>query len=252
MRNNKIISCVLLAAAPWAFNVQASEGHAHWAYEGRTGPAHWGEISEQFATCSKGKQQSPVDINPAARAAKVSNVNFDYNAVTPEMLNNGHTIQANYSAGSGITVDGKQYDLLQFHFHSPSENTVEGKPYNMEMHLVHKNREGQLAVVGVFIKNGKHNDVIEKMWDKMPEHKGDVSMLKDVQLSAADLLPVKRSYVNFSGSLTTPPCSEGVNWFVMDEPIEVSEAQIKKFVRTIGSNARPTQPLNDRVIAKNM
>lgn len=236
-----------------ASTIQAGDGHhAHWGYEGHAGPEHWGELSENFATCSSGKQQSPIDIQSSAASNNLDNIVFNYQSISPEVLNNGHTIQANYAAGSGIEVNGKHYDLLQFHFHTPSENTVDGKPYNMEMHLVHKSKDGQLAVVGVFMKQGDQNDVLQKLWDNMPQKSGEKKQLQDVKLSALELLPTKRSYSHFAGSLTTPPCSEGVNWFVMDKPIELSAAQIKKFADTIGENARPTQPLNDRTIAKNM
>lgn len=233
--------------------IQASDAHkAHWGYEGHAGPEHWGELNHEFATCSSGKQQSPINIQSSAANTNLDDIAFDYKSITPEVLNNGHTIQANYSAGSGIEVNGKHYDLLQFHFHTPSENTVDGKPYNMEMHLVHKSKDGQLAVVGVFMKQGDQNDVLQKLWDDMPQKAGEKKQLQNVKLSALELLPTKRSYSHFPGSLTTPPCSEGVNWYVLDKPIELSAAQIKKFTDTIGNNARPTQPLNDRTIAKNM
>ena len=248
MKIKKIMIAMVSSSALGAMPVFAGEGHAHWGYEGHAGPAHWAKLSDKFATCGVGTRQSPIDISKGrAVKATLSKIEFDYKAITPEVINNGHTIQANYAAGSGIIVNGAHYDLLQFHFHTPSENTMEGKPYNMEMHLVHKNKQGQLAVVGVFIKNGKHNAEIQKLWDKMPEHAGDKS-LANGSLSAADLLPKKHSFSHFKGSLTTPPCSEGVNWYVMDEPIEVSEAQIKKFASVIGHNARPVQSLNDRFV----
>ena len=248
MKLKKIMIAMMSTAALGATPVYAGEAHVHWGYQGHTGPDQWARLSDDFATCAAGKRQSPIDIRKSkAVKATLTPIEFDYQAITPEVVNNGHTIQANYSPGSGISVNGKHFDLLQFHFHTPSENTVEGKPYNMEMHLVHKNKQGQLAVVGVFIKSGKHNDEIQKLWDKMPEHAGDKSGL-DSSLSAADLLPKQRSFSHFNGSLTTPPCSEGVNWYVMDEPIEMSAAQIKKFAHVIGHNARPVQVLNDRFV----
>ena len=248
MKIKNLIIAMLSTTALGVMPAHAGEGHAHWGYEGHAGPDHWAQLSDKFATCAAGSRQSPINISKtAALKASLPQIDFDYQSITPEVINNGHTIQANYTAGSGISVDGKRYDLLQFHFHTPSENTVDGKPYHMEMHLVHKNKQGQLAVVGVFIKNGKHNAEIQKLWDSMPGHAGDKNRLSS-SLSAADLLPKQRSFSHFKGSLTTPPCSEGVNWYVMDEPIEVSEAQIKQFATVIGHNARPVQSLNDRFV----
>jgi carbonic anhydrase len=244
----KIMIAMVSTTALGVMPVFAGEGHAHWGYEGHAGPEHWSQMSDKFATCGTGTRQSPINISKSSAVnATLSKIDFDYKTITPEVINNGHTIQANYTAGSGITVSGKHYDLLQFHFHTPSENTVDGKSYNMEMHLVHKNKEGKLAVVGVFIKNGKHNAEIQKLWDKMPEHAGGKGKASG-SLSAADLLPNKHSFAHFKGSLTTPPCSEGVNWYVMEQPIEMSEVQIKKFASVIGHNARPVQSLNDRFV----
>ena len=135
------MSITALGATP----VYAGEAHAHWGYQGHTGPDQWARLSDDFATCAAGTRQSPIDIRKSkAVKATLTPIEFDYRAITPEVINNGHTIQANYSSGSGIIVNGKHFDLLQFHFHTPSENTVEGKPFNMEMHLVHKNKQGQL------------------------------------------------------------------------------------------------------------
>jgi len=238
------ISAMTVASMP----VYAGGTKAHWGYEGHSGPNHWAELSDQFATCGSGTRQSPIDIRKGvAMKATLPNITFDYKPAALEVFNNGHTIQANYTSGSGIEIDGKHFDLLQFHFHTPSENTVEGRPYPMEMHLVHKNKQGKLAVVSVFIKRGKHNEVIQKLWDTMPDKVGDKHALSQ-HLTATDLLPSQRSFSHFKGSLTTPPCSEGVNWYVMDKPIELSQAQIKKFAKVIGHNARPVQSLNDRFV----
>jgi len=248
-----MIKKIMLAAISGAMvagsiPASAGESHAHWGYQGHSGPAHWAELSDKFSTCGSGTRQSPIDIRKtAAMKAKLPSIAFDYKASALEVINNGHTIQANYTPGSGMSINGKHYDLLQFHFHTPSENTVNGNPYPMEMHMVHKNSQGKLAVVAVFIKSGKQNARIQKLWDVMPGHAGDKKNIAG-RLTAADLLPTSRSFSHFKGSLTTPPCSEGVNWYVMDEPIELSDAQIRQFAHVIGKNARPVQSLNDRFI----
>jgi carbonic anhydrase len=237
---------VLLASVSVSTQLLASDGHgAHWGYEGHSGPSHWGELNKEFGVCASGKSQSPIDIS-GTNFSDSNPIQFDYKAAQLDIVNNGHTIQINRPAGSAITVDGERFELLQFHFHTPSENSVGGKPYDMEMHLVHKSAKGELAVVGVFLKAGENNAVIDEAWQHMPHHAGDKEQVASVSINAADLLPSDRSYARFSGSLTTPPCSEGVRWMVMKQPIEVSAAQVKQFASVVGKNARPVQPLNNR------
>jgi carbonic anhydrase len=226
----------------------AGGGHgAHWGYEGHSGPEHWASLSKEFSTCGSGQRQSPIDIN-GGMSAGLTPIQFDYRPAQLDILNNGHTIQVNRGEGSSITVDGERFDLLQFHFHTPSENTVGGKPYDMEMHLVHKSAKGELAVVGVFLKAGAENAVLGKAWAHMPGHAGVKEQVAAVSINPAELLPADRSYSRFNGSLTTPPCSEGVNWLVMKTPVEVSTAQVKQFAKVVGHNARPVQPLNKRFV----
>ncbi|WP_455209835.1 carbonic anhydrase [Kaarinaea lacus] len=229
--------------------ILASSGHDHWGYTGHAGPEHWGELKHEFAACNTGMRQSPIDINfNQLISANLGDIHFNYQSVTPEILNNGHTIQVNYAKGSGITVGERDFELAQFHFHTPSENTVNGKAHDMEMHLVHKNAKGELAVVGVFFRKGVHNNQLEKLWRDLPEKTGEKKMLSDTSLSAASLLPQNRSYTHFHGSLTTPPCSEGVNWFVIKQPQQASAEQIARFSKIIGNNARPVQDLNNRFV----
>lgn len=218
-----------------------------WDYEGREGPEYWAGLSKLYSTCGTGTRQSPIDIDTTIHA-ELEPVRFDYKSAKLEILNNGYTIQVNCSEGSSITVDGEKFELLQFHFHTPSENTVGGKPFDMETHLVHKSAKGQLVVVGVFLKTGSENAVIAKAWEHMPDHAGDKKTVSSVSLNAAGLLPADRSFNRFNGSLTTPPCSEGVKWFVMKAPVEVSAAQVKQFSEVVGDNARPTQALNSRFV----
>jgi carbonic anhydrase len=205
-------------------------------------------MSKEYSLCGSGKEQSPINIS-GATTADLPTIQFDYKPGSLEILNNGHTIQVNRTAGSSITVAGEKYELLQFHFHTPSENTVNGDHFPMEMHLVHKNAKGQLAVVGVFSKAGAKNTVLDKAWSHMPNHPGDKIKVASVSINAADLLPADRSYYRFAGSLTTPPCSEGVKWMVMKNPTEASKAQIAKFTDVIGVNARPVQAINSRTLA---
>ena len=248
--NKNILVTLCVAGSILAAGVHAGSGHvSHWGYKGHEGPENWANISGEYATCGTGTRQSPIDLAGIdGLKALMSPIKFNYNAVSPEIVNNGHTIQLNYKPGSSITVGQKTYELLQFHFHSPSENIVSGKPYDMEMHLVHKSKQGELAVVGVFIKQGKENRDLIAAWDQMPNKAGAHQELSNVSLNAKNLLPANNGYVHFKGSLTTPPCSEGVNWFVMNDPIEVSTKQLAKFIDVIGPNARPVQDLNDRFL----
>ncbi len=225
----------------------AGGGHDgdHWDYMGHNGPEHWADISKEFKLCGNGKEQSPINISDV-KTANLPVIQFDYKPGSLEVLNNGHTIQVNHAAGSSITVDGEKYELLQFHFHTPSENIVDGKSFPKEMHLVHKNARGQLAVVGVFTKIGAKHRVLNKIWDHMPRKAGEKKMMASVSINAADLLPADRGYYSFNGSLTTPPCSEGVKWMVLKTPIEASSEQIKRFIQVIGTNARPVQPTHAR------
>ena len=227
----------------------AASTHEHWAYAGSSGPEHWGDLDRTFSTCKTGTRQSPIDINPTQLVtANLGDIQFDYRSFSPEVLNNGHTIQVNYPEGSRITVADRQFELAQFHFHTPSENTVNGKAYDMEMHLVHKNTKGELAVVGVFFKQGRQNAELEKLWQHLPKRSGETQTLSDIRWSAANLLPKNLAFAHFNGSLTTPPCSEGVNWFVINEPLEASAEQITRISNIIGNNARPVQELNNRFV----
>jgi len=250
-----------MAAASFIFSVMAfaesghdgghssgghdSSGHsgAHWSYEGREGPERWGDLG--YPLC-EGKNQSPVDISKSAPVG-LDEIEYRYSPSPVDMINNGHTIQFNYAPGSSIRVGGVNYELVQFHFHAPSENTISGRTYPMEMHLVHKSNEGKLAVVGVFLKSGGYsgeNDSIDAVFRTMANRSGHSSG----RIDAIDLLPSDHTYYHFMGSLTTPPCSEGVAWFVMKEPIEVSRDQLAIFQSIYDNNARPPQPWNNRIV----
>jgi len=236
------------AHAEKSSNHAAAGGHAaHWAYEGDGAPHAWGVLKEEYGTCGTGKKQSPIDISTVT-ISDISEIEFHYKSTPLELINNGHTIQANYHSGSYITVSGKRYDLFQFHFHSPSEHTIGGKSYDMVAHLVHKAADGQLGVIGVLFKAGDKNKVIDKLWANLPTESGQSNTVKNTRINALDLLPVDLTYFNYSGSLTTPPCSEGVNWMVMATPASISAKQVKQFTDLFPLSARPVQPLNGRVV----
>jgi carbonic anhydrase len=225
-----------------------SGGHAaHWSYTGEGAPFLWGDLKAEYGACGTGKHQSPIDIS-SVTITGLPAIEFHYQPTPLDIVNNGHSIQMNYAPGSYITVAGKQYDLLQFHFHSPSEHTIGGKAYDMVGHLVHKAADGQLGVIGVMFKAGASNDTIATLWSHMPEGAGVTNHVDDVMVNAADLLPKDFTYFNYSGSLTTPPCSEGVNWMVMATPNSVSPEQVKQFTDIFPLSTRPVQALNGRVV----
>jgi len=227
--------------------MEEEEHHApHWSYEGEAGPEHWGELSPDWALCSTGMEQSPVDI-PSGAELNPADITFGYDPSQLTILNNGHTIQVNYDPGSTIEVGGKSYELKQFHFHALSEHTVDGAATPMEMHLVHQAEDGQYAVVGVFINAGDENPNFESVWANLPAEAGDPQTIDGVMVNADDLLPGERTYYRYNGSFTTPPCTEGVQWLVLDTDISLSEGQIGAFTDIVDGNYRPVQALNDRV-----
>lgn len=222
----------------------------HWDYAGPHGPSHWGELDKDTATCAHGKHQSPINITRAVAKSDLSDLKFDYAAAPLKIINNGLTVQVNDPEGGTLTVGGHSYKLAQFHFHTPSEERISGKPYDMVAHLVHKDDAGKLAVVAVLIKRGKENAALKPVFDNMPKSAGSEHTVEGARINVAELLPAKRGYYNFEGSLTTPPCSEGVAWYVLNTPVEASAAQLKQLRALYPHNARPVQPLNDRQVAE--
>jgi len=226
-----------------------SEDHASWSYSGKGRPALWGQLNPEFATCSSGENQSPVNLTEMVEG-ELPRIDINYKAGGREIVNNGHTVQVNYAHGSTITINGHQFELKQFHFHSPSENLIEGREFPMEGHFVHADKDGNLAVIAVMFKVGESNAELEKAWVQMPQKVGEKIFLSS-PVDAAKLLPANQDYYRFNGSLTTPPCSEGVWWFVMASSDTASEAQIEKFSQTIGHpNNRPIQSINARMIVQ--
>ena len=218
----------------------------HWAYEGAQGPEHWSTLAPQFASCG-GQNQSPIDIDNLIEA-ELAPINFDYKTGGSEITNNGHTIQVNARPGNSITLDGITFELKQFHFHAPSENRIDGKSFPMEAHFVHADPAGNLAVVAVMFEQGRSNAAVENLWKRMPGREGEQQALSP-EGAAVDLLPTNRDYYRYSGSLTTPPCTEGVRWLVLKHPVTLSEPQLHVLTRTLGHpNNRPVQPVGARQV----
>lgn len=226
---------------------EAGEGHpAHWGYEGAGGPAQWAAMRPEFATCGKGQRQSPIDLRDGIRV-QLDPVQFDYKASGFRVIDTGHTVQVNVEGGSTIEVMGRRYELQQFHFHRPSEERIDGRVFDLSAHLVHRDAEGRLAVVAVLLEGGSAQPLVQTIWNNLPLEKGDeVPARGSIDLNA--LLPADRGYFTYMGSLTTPPCSEGVLWMVMKQPVSVSPEQIAIFSRLYPMNARPVQSASGRLI----
>ena len=223
------------------------EAHApHWNYQGEHGPQSWGGMKAEFATCSNGQRQSPIDIRDGIKV-QLDAVQFDYKPSGFAVLDNGHTVQVNLAAGNSIDVMGRRYDLLQFHFHRPSEERINGRQFDMVAHLVHKSFDGRLAVVAVLLDRGSAHPIVQSVWNNLPLEKGEELRAQQL-LDLNALLPAERGYFTYMGSLTTPPCSEGVLWMVMKSPVTVSAEQIAIFSRLYPMNARPTQSASGRLI----
>lgn len=227
-----------------ASRAHAAGSEAHWDYEGHGGPQHWGQLDRSYAACSSGSQQSPVDLNDPI-PAMVGDIDLRWNPVPIDIVNNGHTLQVDTPSGGGMSFDGRQWRLIQFHFHHPSEHTVDGHTRAMEVHFVHKASEGDLAVVGVFIEPGAENPVLAPLWSVMPKQAG-ARVRRPETVAPAGLLPLRPVTYRYAGSLTTPPCSEVVSWIVFQDWVEASPEQIAAFADLFPMNARPTQPLHRR------
>jgi carbonic anhydrase len=220
------------------------KAHAvHWGYEGDNGPEHWGDA---FPVCGKGKKQSPLNIVGPFEKSK-DTLSVDYKEGPLKILNNGHTIQVNTEPGSTLTIGKESFDLLQFHFHRPSEEQVDGKNASMVAHFVHKSKEGKLAVIGVMLNEGKDSAAIKTLWANLPPKEGEEFLPPKVTFNPASMLPKEMAFYNYEGSLTTPPCTEGVQFYILKTPVDISKQQLAKFPFKL--NARPVQSLNGRKIA---
>ncbi len=243
MKSLKSVLLGMGAAALVATPVLAVE----WSYEGATGPENWGSLDEKYELCAKGLMQSPIDLAAANARAEVS-VATSYRPGPLTILNNGHTVQANFAAGSKMTSGTKQFNLLQVHFHTPSEEVMHGQQYPMVAHFVHADDDGNLAVLGVLFEIGAANAELAKVIAAAPKTKTDAATVAGVTIDPNKMLPDDLDVFRFQGSLTTPPCSEGVNWHVAKDTVTMSAEQLRAFGGIMGNNARPVQPLNGRLL----
>jgi carbonic anhydrase len=221
--------------------------HVHWGYAGLGAPENWAKLHPGNAACSTGKRQSPIDIRGGIKV-DLEPIRFDYRNTEFRIIDNGHSVQVDVGEGNSITVMGRTYPLVHFHFHRPSEERVNGKTYDMVAHLVHKDYDNSLAVIAVLMEKGMEHPVIQTLWNYMPLEVGMESAPPNVTIDLSKLLPQSREYYTYMGSLTTPPCTENVLWMVFKSPVQVSPEQIGIFARLYPNNARPVQPVNDRLI----
>jgi carbonic anhydrase len=243
-----VITPVALVAPPIpAVGAIPLPGHAaHWTYEGTTGPNTWAQLSPEFATCATGSRQSPIDIREGIKL-DLEPVQFEYRQSGFQVIDNGHTIQANVAPGNYMRVMGRRFQLVQFHFHRPSEELIDGRPAEMEMHMVHKDPDGRLAVVAVLLERGTRQAAIQQVWNNLPLEKNE-EVAAASRIDPNQLLPDNRKYYAYMGSLTTPPCTEGVLWIVMKQPVQAASDQIDLFARLYPMNARPVQATAGRLI----
>ncbi len=237
------IVAVVLAQAQWK---------TPWSYAGADGPEHWGHLDPNYAPCKDGREQSPIDIRNTNKA-DLPALRFEYKSGPLKyLINNGKTIRVNYhdAPGSGNTliVGDTRYQLTQFHFHRPSEEYLHGNPYDMVIHFMHAASDGKIAGVAVLVKAGNANATVQRIWDHMPKAEGKEEEIPGVALDPGGLLPSNVTYYMYKGSVTAPPCTEGVTWFVLKTPVDVSSGQINAFAKLYPHDVRPVQPLNGRVV----
>jgi len=239
---------------PDTTKVAAAKDHtADWGYLGVEGPSHWGMISKEYMACETGNRQSPINISTShhndhqLEQNELDELDFHYNTSQLHQVNNGHTIQISHVTGCHVNLNKRVYKLRQFHFHSPSEHHIEGKSFPMEMHLVHQDEADRVLVISVLMKTGATQSVLGKFWEWLPNQIGqEVSI--PLELDLTEILPASSGHYTYTGSLTTPPCTEGIQWIVLKEPMQVSQEDVDQFVQIIGPNARPIQPLGERHI----
>jgi carbonic anhydrase len=243
------LALVTTAATAGAFGTPATPVFANsttWSYDGDTGPANWGKINSSWAKCGSGNRQSPIDLRDGMKV-DLEQIAFDYRSSGFNVIDNGHTIQVGVGLGNYITVQNRTYELQQFHFHRPSEEKINGRGTEMVVHLVHRDGEGNVAIIAVLLERGAPNSMIQTVWNNLPLEKHQ-TVNPVVALDVNDILPKKRDYFTFMGSLNEPPCTEGVLWLVMKQPMPASPAQMALFSRLYPLNVRPIQPGNGRVI----
>jgi carbonic anhydrase len=241
-----LLMSVAMAAPAWA------QTTAHWDYYGKTGPLGWGHLDPAYRLCSQGKEQSPIDIHGAHLNKSLQPIEFHYMSASVELENTGNTVIVHVKPGSYIIANGVRYDLQQFHFHHPGEEAVNGKLTDMDAHLVHKSADGKLAVVAVRLSEsaGDANATLATLWQHLPTTPGATDKVSDM-INPGGLLPADRGYWTYMGSLTAPPCTEGVRWFVFEQPVSISRSQLRAFAMLYRINSRPLQDKNGRKIEAN-
>jgi carbonic anhydrase len=249
LRNTQVLmlaaSTLLLALSP-----SRAQWRTPWSYEGQKGPAHWGALDPDYAICNSGTAQSPVAIR-AARKADLPALRFAYRPGSINIINNGYTaVRLDYPAGNGnfLIVGDRRYELTQFHFHRPSEESIHGRTYAMVLHLMHQGSGGKVVGVAVMLKEGRANPAIEQLWKYMPQSAGKAHLIPGVTIDPQSMVPASTGYYTYEGSVTAPPCTEGVTWYVMKTPMEVSADEIAAFAKLYPHDVRPVQPLNGRVV----
>lgn len=228
----------------------AAQRNIRWSYEGEGGPGNWARLRDDYAICASGKRQSPIDLREGVKV-NLETIKFDYRPTQFRIIDNGYTVQVKVGAGLGLTVTGKRYELVEFNFHRPAEERIDGRVYDMSVHLVHRNDQGQLAVVAVLLEKGGAHPLIQTLWNNLPlEQNTEVSPEEPIDVSA--LLPENRAYWTYMGSLTTPPCTEGVLWMVLKQPVQMAPDQMAIFSQVYRNNARPVQAANGRMIKESL
>lgn len=246
----RLVFCGALALAAVPVLPHAADP-PHWEYSGERGPSQWGQMRRDYATCDLGRRQSPIDIVQTDKQ-KLPEIQFQYRPAPLRIANDGHTLRVRFANESRIVIGHESYALQQFHFHVPSGDRVQGREYDMAAHLVHKSKAGRLAVVVVLFRQGEENATLASLWSRMPERAGGDRRFPDVTIDATRLLPATRGYYAYDGSLTAPPCTEGVYWMVLKQPLELSAGQLARFSSIFPNNARPVQALNGRVVKESL
>jgi carbonic anhydrase len=250
LRTGWITFVLLVAAVVFVPAGPRAQWRTKWSYEGTNGPEHWGDLDPEYAVCKTGKEQSPINIRNAEKA-ELPAIRFEYKSGPLKIINNGYTaVRVNYAPGNGnsLIVGDKRYELTQFHFHHPSEEYIQGKPYDMVIHLMHEASDGKVAAVAVLLKAGSANSTVDQLWEHMPQTPGKEEVIAGVEVNPAGLLPRDTSYYTYMGSVTAPPCTEGVTWFVLKTPVDISGEEISAFAKLYPHDVRPPQPLNGRVV----
>jgi carbonic anhydrase len=240
-----VLASGLLATTVTAYGASAQD---NWSYSGASGPTNWHQLSPANALCRVGRSQSPIAID-GTDPVIMHRLETDYKVSPLDLKNRNRTVSMEYGEGSRLIVGSKRFTLESLSFHTPGEHTVAGERFPVSIQFKHRAPDGSYAIVETLVREGDANLAAQEIWDNMPLEPGQTSKSSKVLINARDLMPTDKSYFRYMGSLTTPPCSEGVHWYVLKRPIELSKAQIDLLIGvTGGENARPLQNRNNRMI----